>query len=153
MKPFNIFAATIFFLLTTACAPAATSIPPTNTLAAPTDINGEWSAETTTAEGKGVSLNFSVENDMVVFILAAWDGGPGQSFCGTGEGGMFSSDRMPLGITDFKLDWTRNELTVEGTFESDTSASGTLAFGGDYGVADRADCNGAFDVTWQATKE
>ncbi|MBI4540305.1 MAG: hypothetical protein HY704_12450 [Gemmatimonadetes bacterium] len=135
----RLVAMAVALMLSTACGdPASPS----------RDYSGSWVG--TTAQGKQISFEVSGGNLITRFTVAYTLQGRFQNAFGSGtctEAGSLSvTPGSPIAITDntFRYDGSRESLA--GTFESETSASGTASFQGS------ASCSGTSNTTWTASK-
>ncbi len=141
-----------FCLLLSGCAPGQLFGPtPTPTPAPPTNVNGDWKGSGTTSDGKEITLDFTVENNMISYIQIGWLGTTGELCAHLGAStGLLAAPQLPIEIIDYTF--SEDAFGVTGTFKSNTLASGIISFTDD-DTSSRPDCNGTFEAKWEGVKK
>ena len=133
----------------TATSTSTPTATPTNTATAtptstPDDpgVDGTWKG---TGPDFNTSISFKINNNSIDYIFAAYE----TQSCGEGVGAFYVGNPPAIVGNAFDISLVQQQtfstFTIHGTFQSNTSASGTMQVRGSF-------CK-SFDTTWTATKQ
>jgi branched-chain amino acid transport system permease protein len=150
----SLFGLTAIMLLAAACAappsPTRSAAATAPASAAPAaSLDGVWEGTGTTAQGRVITLSFTVKGSAITSIKYEFQG-LNDLPCANLNYDPIPESLRPRITQDSFSTTLGTDLSITGTFDSASSASGhlTLNWTGRY-----AACNGQYEVDWTATRE
>jgi len=136
------------FLLT-ACGSATLSPTPTTLVSSNTSpYDGSWEGKGPTQDGREVTVRFTIQGGAISSFAYGYISKAGDSCMGIGHT-VIPAEARPQILNDSFSQAFGDDLTVEGKFDSDSSASGHISI--DW--VGRPICSETLQAAWAATKQ